>query len=224
MLVYAPGGSTGVGWFPPGTVADIATDAMWRSMTTSDFGQYDVIYIAGGRCSGTTDSVMGTADDTVGVWGPAVRGRILLTHDDADLHGGSAAMLFHRNLIGWLKGSGRNGTGGRTSLYMSWGCTLQSGAGAGGYTPGARGTPERFTAALGSPLLPDLTNFCDSVAVTPAGSTHPVLAGIPPFWSCPFHTGFASPLPPGYVSIVQGTTGGMGSVAAVRESPVPCVP
>lgn len=218
VLVYGPGGSTGTAWFPAGTVTTIASDAMWRGMTTADFGQYDVLYMAGGNCAGTPDTVHGTAQDTATTWGPAIRGRVLIAVDDADLHGGSQAMTFHRNLIDWLKTAGRNADGGRTSVYMSWGCTMAS-----SYTPGARGTPEQFTSVFGSPLTGDGTNYCTSVAATPAAAGHGVMTGLPPFWGCPFHGGFGT-IPAGYTPLVIGTSSPANPVLAARESPMPCIP
>lgn len=220
VLVYQPGGTTGNAWFPAGTMTTVASEAMWRTLTTDDFGQYDIIFIAGGRCGGTLDSVMGAAQDTLGAWGPAVRGRIVITSDDADFHGGTEAEAFFRNLIDWLKVPGRNADAGRTSLYMSWGCTMVN---SGGYMPGLRGTPEMFEAVLGTGVTGDATNYCASVAATSAGMTHPVLTGISSFWSCPFHGGFGS-LPAGFTSIVDGTIAPMGPVVAVRPSPMPCIP
>jgi len=222
VLVYQPGGTTPTTWFPAGTMVDVASDAMWRSLSTADFGRYDIIFIGGGNCGGSLDSLMGTAEDTVATWGPAVRGRILISADDADFHGGPQAMLFFNNVIEWLKTPGANVDAGRTSLYMSWGCTMNS-----GYMPGIRGTPERFVDVLGMGVTGERQNYCSSVAPTAAGTSHPLLAGIagPPasFWGCPFHGGFPT-LPPGYVSITDGTTGPMSSVLAYRDSPMPCIP
>lgn len=221
VLVYGPGGSmaTGSGWFPPGTITTIATDSTWRSLATSDFGQYDVIWIAGGLCTGTTDSVMGTAEDTLGAWGPAVRGRIVITTEDADFHGGSEAMRFTSNVVSWLNSPGRNAAGGRTSLYMSWGCTMIGSR----YVAGARGTPERFVSVLGSPLTGSGQDYCTNVMVTATGSTHPVMGGIPPFWGCPFHGGFGD-VPSTYDVLVRGSVAAAEATAVARESPVRCVP
>lgn len=216
VLVYEPGGTTQTSWFPPGTSTTVASDAVWRTMTTADFASYDIIFIAGGRCAGSLDSVMGLAQDTRTVWGPAVRGRIVITADDADLHGGPQAERFTRNLIDWLKEPGRTADGGSTSLYMSWGCTM------GSYTAGARGTPERFTSVLGTGVTGERSNPCAAVAVTRAGSGHPVVSGLPPFWDCPFHGGFPS-LPTGYGSLTSATTAPGSSVIAAREAPMPCL-
>ncbi len=221
VLVYQPGGTTGTAWFPTGTMTTIASDAMWRTMSTADFGQFDILFIAGGRCGGTLDTVMGTALDTIAAWGPAVQGRVVISSDDADLHGGPQAEAFHRNLVDWLKVPGRNVDAGRTSLYMSWGCTMVNG---GGYVPGARGTPETFESVLGTGVSGDGTNYCSSVATTSAGATHPMMAGLsPPFWGCPFHGGLGT-IPAGYVSLIDGTTAPNSPVLAVRDSPMPCIP
>lgn len=217
VLVYEPGGTTQTAWFPPGTSVTIATEPMWRTMTTTDFAGYHVIFIAGGRCGGTMDSVLGVAQDTISGWGPAVGGRIVITADDADLHGGAPAELFTRNLIDWLKGPGRTSDGGGTSLYLSWGCTMNT-----SYAAGAPGSPERFASVIGAGATGERSNPCDSVMPTSAGTTHPLLAGLPPFWACPFHGGFPT-LPPGFVSLTDATIAPTSSVIAVREAPGPCL-
>ncbi len=219
VLVYQPGGTTGTAWFPVGTVTTIASDAMWRSLSTADFGQYDIIFIPGGRCAGTVDSVMGTAFDTMAAWGPAVRGRIVISTDDADLHGGTQGMQFYANLIDWLKVPGRNADAGRTSLYMSWGCTLISAPPA-----GSRGTPESFAPVLGTGVTGESTNYCSSVATAAGAGTHPVMTGLSgSFWGCPFHGGLAT-IPTGYTTLIQGTTAPSSPVLAIRDSPMPCIP
>lgn len=218
VLVYGPGGSSRTGFFPAGTVVTVASDATWRAMTTADFAQYDVIWIDGGFCSGSPSSLMGTADDTLATWGPAVRGRIEILTGDPDLHGDAGAPAFYANSVNWLKQFGRTSDGGATSLFMSWGCTVCCG---GGYTPGARGTIERFTSVLGSPIGGDTFNYCTSVSVTAAGASHPVMSGVS-LWGCPFHGAFSS-LPAGYTRLVVGNSTGNGTLA-VREPAMACIP
>jgi len=217
VLVYGPGGSTGTAWFPAGTDVTVADDATWRSMTTAEFEQYDVIWIDGGRCTGDVAALMGTAEDTLGTWGPAVNGRIEILVGDPDLHGDAGAPLFYENSVNWLKENGRTADGGGTSLFMSWGCSICCGR----YTADARGTPERFASVLGSPISGETDNHCSNVTITSAGATHPVLDGVS-LWGCPFHGAFAT-LPSEYTALVTGNSTGSPTLA-VREAPMACVP
>ncbi len=211
VLLFGPGGTRGSAMFPSGTVTTVASDAMWRSMTTANFGQYDILWFDGGNCGGTTATNWGTAQDTIAAWGPAVLGRIVLSTGDPDYHQDGQAPLFYQNSINWIKGMGRNADGGRTGAFFSWGCTLCC-----GFTSG-RGTPETMTAAFGSPLTSNTTNHC-SASLT--GVSHPVVAGFTTFWGCPMHGAFAS-IPSGYVVLAR--SGGLPSMI-VRDSPVACVP
>ncbi len=191
----------------------VASDAMWRSMTTAQFGQYDVLWMDGNSCGGDTDSNLGLAQDTLGAWGPAVLGRIVLLTGDPDLHRDGDTAVFYRNSVNWLKGVGRTADGGRTGLFISWGCTLCC-----SYVAG-RGTPEVFTSVLGAGLTGNTTNWCGA-SLTSAAATHPVMSGFSTFWGCAMHGAFGS-VPSGYVTLA--TSGGFASIVA-RDSPVACIP
>lgn len=218
ILIYGPGLTRGTGLLDPAAVVTtLASDAMWRSMTTADFASYDIIWIGGGNCGGNLDTIQGTADDTVSTWGPAVTGRIVIVTGDPDLHGGAAAQRFLRNSAAWLGVNGATAEGGSTSLFFSWGCTLVN---APGYTAGARGTPERFGSVLGTPITGTNTNFC-AAFTTPVGSAHPVLAGITGYWGCPTHGGLPT-VPATYDVLATGSAGGTATIVA-REAPIPCL-
>jgi hypothetical protein len=215
--VYGPGGTTGDPWFPAGTVVTVASDPMWRSLTTTDFNNYDIIWIDGNTCGGTLSSDFGTALATQSAWGPAVRGRIVAISGDPDLHGGTTAMNFYANAIRWLSANGRNVDGGRTSLYFSWGCTQVTTP----YSAGAPGSPETFAATLGAGITGNATNVCGTFTVTAAGTSSPLLVGVQPgFWGCPFHGAFTT-IPGAYSALVVD-----GSLTTLmsRESPIACVP
>jgi hypothetical protein len=215
VLVYGPGGTQGSTMFPSGTVTTVASSSMWSSMTTAQFSQYDILWIDGGNCGGTTSSNYGLAQDTQAAWGPAVRGRIVLLTGDPDYHRDGDAGVFYRNSVAWLKGMGRTSDGGRTGLFFSWGCTT--------YTSSvfnvSRGAPETFTGVTGSPLTTNVTNPC-SASLTAAAATHPVMSGFRTFWGCPMHGTFGS-IPSGYTTLAVSS--GLPSLIA-RESPVACVP
>ena len=201
--------------FPTGTVVTVASDAMWRSMTTTQFGQYDLIWVDGGTCGGTTASLFGTAQDTLGTWGPAVTGRVVLLTGDPDLHRNNDTPVLYRNAVNWLKGLGRTVDGGRTGLFFSWGCTTYTGS----VFDVSRGAPETFTSVLGSGLSTRVFNPCEAT-LTAAAATHPVTSGFATFWDCPMHGAFAS-IPSGYVTL--GVSGGSPSLIA-REASVACIP
>ena len=218
VLVYGPGGTAGTAMFTGGSATvTVASATQWAAMTTADFGQYDVIWIDGASCGGSMTSVYGTAETNVATWGPAVRGRIVLISGDPDLHGGAAAVSFFNNSVQWLKGQGRNADGGRTGLFMSWGCTQVTTP----YAPGAAGSPEKFASVLGTGITGNATNFC-AASTTTAGSTHPVLAGITSYWGCPTHGGFTT-LPTTFTTLATNAPGGTPVIAA-RETPIACIP
>ena len=220
VLAYGPGLTGGITMVGAGAVVTVATEAMWSAMTTADFGNYDIIWLDGATCgSATAGATYGTAEDTIGVWGPAIRGRVEIIIGDPDYHGGPWATLFHQNSARWLKELGRNVDGGRTSLYINWGCTVYN-SNTMGMVPG-RGTPEAFTAVLGAPITTDTTNFC-AATTTAAGAAHPVLAGMTSYWDCPMHGGF-SVMPAGFVALSTGTPGGTPTLA-VRDVTMPCLP
>ncbi len=196
----------------------VATAAMWSTMTTADFENYDVIWIGGSDCSGTLSSVYGTAQDTVATWGPAVTGRTVIISGDPDYHGGAAATQFFRNSAAWLSQLGRDADNGRTGLFFSWGCTQVNTP----YAAGARGTPEQFASVLGAGITGGATNYCAAYTTT-AGSTSPVLSGITTYWSCPTHGSFGS-LPSDFTALALGSSPATGdAVIAAREYPGGCV-
>jgi hypothetical protein len=218
ILVYGPGLTNGTMQMAAGTATiTVASDAMWRTLTTADFGQYDIIWLDGANCSGTADAVFGAAEDTLAAWGPAVRGRTLIMIGDPDHHVSAQSATFYTNAANWLKENGRNADGGRTSLFINWGCAVYN-SNAAGMVPG-RGTPEQFTSVLGTPITTDVTNFC-AATTAPAGTTHPVLTGMTSYWSCPLHGGFTT-YPAGFTVITYGGTSGNGIL--VRD-PMPCAP
>jgi hypothetical protein len=223
ILVYGPGGRIGVDLIAPGgAVVTLATEAMWAAMTTADFGQYDVIWIDGNSCAGTTADTYGVVEDSIDVWGPAITGRIVLMIGDPDLHstdGTPWSRIWYNNNANWLKQNGRNADGGHTSLFFNWGCTVFNSNSA-GMVPG-RGTPEAFTAAFGAPLTTDTTNYCFGVT-SAAGAGHPVTAGMDMYWSCAMHGGFTT-YPADYIVLANGAMGGGGNCAIARD-PFPCTP
>jgi len=212
VLIYGPGGTFSQGRFPAGTIVTVASDAMWRSMTTANFGEYDVLWVDGNRCSGST-ATFATLSATQGTWGPAVTGRVSMNSADPDYHSSLAgASLYISNHVTWLAGLGRNSAGGRTGFYFSWGCSLLSAS-----SP----TPASFIPTFGSPLAHTTTNG-EPTAITAAGASHPVLSGITLSalrWGNYCHGAFSA-IPTGYSSLLTCPTNNSGLF--VRQ--VDCVP
>ncbi len=203
VLMLSSGGSASTTYFPAGTVVTTVTDAMWSSMTAAQFGNYDLLWVDGGACTGTL-TPYATLTSTVAAWGPAVTGRVALTTSDADHHapGNGNARTFIANSVRYLAGLGRNVDGGRTGMYLSTGCS--------GVTLG------NYTGAFGSPLTSSTGVSCvDPTAVTTAGLTHPMLSGIATTsalsWGCFGHT-YMSAYPAAFTDLADLGTGQAGLV------------
>jgi hypothetical protein len=201
ILIYGSGGTASQPFFPAGSVVTVASDAMWNSMTTANFGDYDVIWVDSNACSGGT-GYLATLRDTQPVWGPAIRGRIAVMGVDADFHApfNGAAQTYIRNHASWLAGMGHNSGGGFTGLYLSGGCSM-------GDTTVQ--FPDTFQATLGSPFNGSGGFSSDPGTVTAAGTTHPVLAGLDS-GSLAFHSfahGAFPAVPASYTALVLDFAG-----------------
>ncbi len=99
VLVYGPGGTTSIDDLrtnvpsvmtgPTRGEFTIATEAMWRSMTTAQFASYNAIWIDGGVCATPADrgnAMFQTVTDTRGVWSAAITGHFEIIGSDSDLH------------------------------------------------------------------------------------------------------------------------------------------
>ncbi len=219
ILVYSPGGTTATTSLGAGATVTVVTEAMWRTLTTADFGMYDIIWIGGASCSGSLDATFGPLEDTIAAWGPAVTGRVLVFAGDPDYHGGAAANAFFQSAANWLKELGRNADGGRTSLYFSYGCSFYNSP---GYSAAIHGSPENMTSVFGTPISGSYENPCASVTRTAVGTSHPVLSGVAGFWSCPFHGAFATH-PTDFDVLVTADTSGY-PVMMARDATVTCTP
>ena len=85
VLIYGPGGTAAQPYFPPESVVTVASESMWRSLTTANFGDYDLIWVDGNACTGGATQ-FNALRDTQATWGPAVRGRTVITAFDEDFH------------------------------------------------------------------------------------------------------------------------------------------
>lgn len=200
VLIYGPGGTGSQAHFPAGSVVTVASDAVWRGMTTADFGAFDVIWVDGNNC-GSPTSIFQTLLDTQGVWGPAVTGRMTMNSADPDLHAPSSGTIpFIQNNVSWLAEGGATDEGGATGMYFSWGCSLVFG--------GPTVLPGDFIPTFGAPLS-EGTTLSSEGTITATGATHPILAGLTSAdlsWGQYAHGEFAT-IPAGADDLVQGSAG-----------------
>ena len=213
VLIYGPGGTGSQPYFPAGTVVTVAAEATWRAMTAADFGNYDVIWIDGAMCA-SASTFLTAARDTQAVWGPAVLGRTVIVLGDADLHAGGnpSAQRFISNSVSWLKQMGRNATGGKTSLFFSWGCSM--------YNAGDDPVlPADFGPSLGTPWAHANNNCPGGVTRTAAGLTHPVLAGLTTLdWGCTPHGVLTSFPTPRFISLSYSPSPGYDWILTHEET------
>ena len=117
VLFYGPAGSVESSYLPSGALVTVASDAMWRSMTATQFSSFDLIIVGDKDCSGPTAGDMQALFDTRNIWGPTINGRVLVSSLDPACHLPAGAQTFMRTSFSWLA------TGGGTALYISgdWG-------------------------------------------------------------------------------------------------------
>jgi hypothetical protein len=218
VLIYGPGGTASQPFFPAGTIVTVASDAMWRSFTTANFRDYDILWADAGNC-GPASSILSTLVATQATWGPAVTGRVNLNTADPSLHAPSSAgaARYISNSVSWLAGLGRTAAGGRTGMFISWQCSLS------GSTVGA---PVEFQPTFGTPFT-HASGGADATAITAAGTVHPILTGITLSsgasnlqWGSYSHGTFTA-TPAGFVTLVLSESARPSTI--VRES-ITCVP
>jgi hypothetical protein len=220
ILVYGPGGAASQAYFPAGSVVTVASAAMWASMTTANFGAYDVIWVDGNAC-GSDTTIFTQLRDTQAVWGPAVRGRIIVNTVDADYHAGVGnpnAQTFIRNNATWLAQLGHTSASGATGLFLSSGCALSLSS-----TP-AVPFPDSFQTTLGSPFTGVTSDSGNPTAILAGGVGHPTLASqtAATLGFNSFHHGAISAVPASWVPLVN-TAAGNSDVSVVAHN-VNCTP
>ncbi|KAJ9148618.1 Peptidoglycan bound protein [Pleurostoma richardsiae] len=99
-----------------GLSAHIASDAEWRSMTSSDFANYKAIIIPDPSCGSLNQVAF--LDETKFAWGPAIAGNIILIGTDPTFHSSSrpGALTLIDDAVRFAAAG--NGTG----LYFSLSC------------------------------------------------------------------------------------------------------
>jgi uncharacterized protein (TIGR03382 family) len=171
VLVFGPGGTQSVDALrsvpsvmtgPLRGEFTIATEAMWRSLTTAQFASYNAIWIDGGNCGGSA-SLMQPVTDTRLTWSPAITGHFEIIGSDSDFHiGHPGARKFTTNSYHYVT------SGAGTGLFVSTSCIF---AGATADTP--------------VPWLQGIGDFrvtgdgcTDGQMLEPYGATHAVHLGI----------------------------------------------
>ncbi len=193
VLVYGPGGRraiddlvtnvASVNSGPTRGEFTFATDAMWRSMTTSQFAAYNAIWIDGGSCTSDT-SIMNAANDTRLTWSAAITGHFEIIGSDSDLHIGPSRK-FNTNSYHYVT------SGAGTGLFMSTSCL---------YAGAAANTPVPWLQGIGDFRVTG-DGCTDGQLLEPTGATHPVHIGISPptstivmpgdlAWGCFTHSHF----------------------------------
>ncbi len=179
VLVYGPGGTTSIDDLrtnvpsvmtgPTRGEFTIATEAMWRSMTTAQFASYNAIWIDGGVCATPADrgnAMFQTVTDTRGVWSAAITGHFEIIGSDSDLHINQtpSSRKFNTNSYHYVtSGSG-------TGLFVSTSCLF--------YTAPA-GTPVPWLQGIGDFRVTG-DSCTDGQLLEPTSATHPVHVGITP--------------------------------------------
>ncbi|MFO0646498.1 MAG: hypothetical protein U0326_09695 [Polyangiales bacterium] len=201
VLIYGPGGTDARTYFPAGAVVTTATEASWRSLTTANFGEYDLIWVDGSACSGTA-AQFDALRDTQAAWGPAVRGRLVITSFDEDFHAvysgsGSSSARMITNAVNYLAAMGHNSAGGRTGMYLSFGCVLET-------TPSIAAN---YAGTFGAGLA-GVTGYT-TPTLTTAGTAHPIFAGATSYASTYCHGSLTAPA--GFTTLMNcgGTSPGM---------------
>ena len=90
-LVYGPTDDTASAVLTAqGHTVTVWDEATWRAATTSDFWNFDVIFISGGTCTGGS-SALDAAYDTRATWREAASGGIMVTGLVPECHDGTTA-------------------------------------------------------------------------------------------------------------------------------------
>jgi MYXO-CTERM domain-containing protein len=222
ILVYGSGGTTDTAAFPVApdplaAVVTVATDAMWRSLSTSDFKSYDALWVDAGDCAiyatGTESTPWVPTQfqalyDTRLTWSAALTGHFEIIGSDEDFHFSEAgANKFVKNSYQYVV----SGVG--TGLFISTGCMY--------YTAPAD-TKVPYLEGIGTFHVTGDGCTDGQVFEIP---THPIVVGVTPpsstlaltdlSWGCFTHSHY-NLTPPSYARVIDigGTGEGHGVVVA----------
>ena len=222
ILVYGPGGTTDTTYFPiapdpSAAIVTVATDAMWRAMTTADFKSYDALWVDAGNCAITATATSPTPwvpkefqalYDTRLTWSASLTGHFEIIGSDEDFHASNpGARKFVRNSYYYVT------SGAGTGLFISTGCM---------YYLAPADTPVPFLEGIGVFHVTGDSCTDGQVFELPA---HPIVVGTTPpastlalsdlSWGCFTHS-HSNKTPPSYARVIDigGTGEGHGVVVA----------
>jgi hypothetical protein len=165
-------------YLPSGATVTVASEAMWRSMTTTDFAAYDLIVFGDKDCAGPQYTDLQAAYDTRLTWGAAINGRVVVHAVDPGCHGAMGgnpgANTYMKAALQWLS----TGTG--TALYVTgdWGrrnLDYLGGVGAFG-SVAATGNDEHIVV----PTHPTMIGSTDITLSNWGSSYHSAITAYPP--------------------------------------------
>ncbi len=192
VLVYGPGGTTSTSYFPTtGTdraVITVASDAMWRSLSATDFQSYNAIWIDGANCASgiANESIYAAATATRLTWSSVITGHFEIIGSDEDFHSSNpGAQKFIRNSYEYVT------SGAGTGLFVSTGCV---------YYQAPAGTPVPWLQGIGDFRVTG-DSCTDGQLLEPGAGTHPLVVGVSPptttinlpgdlSWGCFTHSHF----------------------------------
>ena len=203
VLFYGPLGSVERGAVPSGAVVTVASDSMWRAMTSTDFAGYNAIVIGDPDShSAPTTAQYAAATATAPVWGPVVRGRVVISGLDAGFHvtrtdgtpASPGAGVFLRATLAWVA----------------------AGAGTGLYVSSTMAESFAFLSRVGSFTSTNASG--DAVTIV---ASHPILVGSTSAslsnWSVSYHNTIAA-FPLDYTRLAQTSSG--ATLVVARSSTI----
>jgi hypothetical protein len=197
VLFYGPTGTLEQPYLPAGATVTVASEAMWRSMTTAQFAAFNLIITGDNSCSGPSAASLQALFDTRATWTPAITGRIVITGLDAACHAPSraGAATWLRTTLAYLGG------GGGTGLFISsdWGRrSLNHASGFGTFS----------------------STSLDAEAVTRTVTSHPIFVGSTDAslsdWGNSYHS-FITTFPSSFTSIATVTGNAARHLVLARD-------
>lgn len=153
----------------------VVDDATWQGMNQTQFSAYRALILGDASCSST---VPAAAESTVGVWGPAVTGNVLIAGTDPVFHASQGGDAVTRRAVDFVVDQA-----GKTGAYIALSCYYES-------APAK--TPVRLLDSLRPGGFTVTGASCYNTVHIVA--THPALTGLTDSqlsnWSCSVHEAF----------------------------------
>jgi hypothetical protein len=187
VLLFGPSVSGGASSFEAQQAAaqgfgvDVVDASTWSSMTTAQFAAYRAIVI-GDNADSTNPADLAAAENNASVWGAAVRGRVLVTGADPELHAGdgvTGAVTFINKVIAFAASAP-----GQTGAYIALPAYYGTG-------PGTSPAPvlDAFGGFTATHKNQDSIHIDPAIVPGPSGLSDGVLSG----WTQTAHTWFTFP-------------------------------